>query len=131
MEIHFHHHVELLFYYLENVKWKLDPEGFPCVFITSLLEKIKSIQYYWRKIIVKYHHQWVLSSLVLWPYGSRDIEGMEKIFFSCVWSLIKVIRTNRRYKLSGHIALDAYYYLLPEPDVLKKGNKKPPPFCSH
>lgn len=38
--------------------------------------------------------------------------------FPHVWPLIQVICTSRKQKFSGHIA-NLYYYLLPEPDVLK------------
>lgn len=50
-------------------------------------------------------------------FWNEGVEGIQSIFLH-VSSLIQLIRTSRKQKISGHVA-NTYYYLLPELDALK------------
>lgn len=102
IEILFHLHIELLFYYLENVKWRLDPGGFSCIFTASLLEKIKSIQCYWRKNNTKCFTNKNLEFMNIVTFWREAYWGCwEWHFFSRVWALIHVTRTNENTSFQG------------------------------
>lgn len=104
---------------VENVKWKLDPWGFPCIFIASLLEKIKSIQCHWKKIIVIYFTNNNLEFTTFWReryWGCWE-------YFLCIWALIQLTRTTENRSFQGLYCFKCIINLLPEPDVLKNKNK--------
>lgn len=52
----------------------------------------------------------------------REIKLL-RILKAVVWFLIQVMRINKIYAFRAHTALKAYYYLLPESDVLKKSKQ--------
>lgn len=95
---------------------KLDPGRFPCIFVVSLLEIIEAIRCYWGKIIVHTMGRETIMFINVVAFWKEGVKGFRA--FPHVWPQIQVISTSRKQKFSGHIA-NLYYYLLPEPDVLK------------